>query len=119
MKGHKKVEREVNELVGRTNSEFSSLDYMPVCFLNQTIGLTELCALYSVADALLVTSLRGGLGSVVSVSVLFLSCVCYSNRLTSIISKAQEYIVCQRERHGVLILSEFVGVSVSLSVPPS
>jgi len=65
VKGHKKVEREVNELVGRTNSLFSSLDYLPVCFLNQAISLTELCALYTVADALLVTSLRGGLGSIV------------------------------------------------------
>lgn len=66
VKGHKKIEKEVNELVGRTNSEFASLDFMPVCYMNHAISLTELCALYSVADALLVTSLRGGLGSVVS-----------------------------------------------------
>jgi trehalose-6-phosphate synthase len=42
VKGHKKVEREINELVGATNARFSSLDYTPVLYIHHHIDLLEL-----------------------------------------------------------------------------
>jgi len=54
--------------------------------------MNELCSLYSIADACVVTSIRDGMNLV-----------------------CQEYVVCQLQRRGVLILSEFTGSASSLS----
>ena len=51
----------------------------------------ELCALYSVADACLISSTRDGLNMV-----------------------SYEYIACQAERNGVLVLSQYAGAAKML-----
>ncbi len=71
-KGHKKAEQDINELVGSTISQFSALDYVPVYYISHALDLVELCALYSFADVLLVTSLMEGMGTVVCEFYYFL-----------------------------------------------
>ncbi|GAA5995751.1 alpha,alpha-trehalose-phosphate synthase (UDP-forming) TPS1 [Rhodotorula paludigena] len=82
----------VNELVGRINGRFGTVDWMPIHFMHRSVPFSELTALYTVSDACLITSTRDGMNLV-----------------------AYEYIACQRDSHGVLILSEFAGAAHSLN----
>lgn len=65
---------------------------MPIHFVHKSINFEELVALYASADACLVSSTRDGMNLV-----------------------SYEYICCQQEKHGVLILSEFAGAAQSLN----
>ncbi|KAK9470934.1 glycosyl transferase [Dipodascopsis tothii] len=82
----------VNELVGRINGKFGTIEFMPIHFMHKSVNFDELIALYSVSDACLVSSTRDGMNLV-----------------------SYEYIACQQNRHGVLILSEFTGAAQSLN----
>ncbi|RYP92618.1 hypothetical protein DL770_001260 [Monosporascus sp. CRB-9-2] len=82
----------VNELVGRINGRFGTVEFMPIHFLHQSVDSDELTALYAVSDICLVTSTRDGMNLV-----------------------SYEYIATQRDRHGVMILSEFTGAAQSLT----
>lgn len=82
----------VNELVGRINGKFGTVEFMPIHFLHQSVSFDELTALYAVSDVCLVSSTRDGMNLV-----------------------SYEYIATQRERHGVMILSEFTGAAQSLN----
>ncbi|KAF4321331.1 hypothetical protein G195_005450 [Phytophthora kernoviae 00238/432] len=56
---------QVNQLVGRINGVFSTLDYAPIHFIQQQVTPhEELCALYDLADVCLVTSTRDGMNLV-------------------------------------------------------
>jgi len=57
-------------------------------YMHRSVPFAELTALYSVADVCLLTSTRDGMNLV-----------------------AFEYVACQHERHGVLVLSEFAGAA--------
>jgi len=89
---YKKLKIEVETLVGHINGEYGDLNYQPIHYLFKSTPFPELCALYRISDAALVTSIRDGMNLV-----------------------AQEYIACQQDKHGVLILSEFAGSASSLS----
>ncbi|KAJ3788042.1 glycosyltransferase family 20 protein [Lentinula aff. detonsa] len=82
----------VNELVGRINGRFGTVDFMPIHFMHKSLPFDELCALYAVSDVCLVTSTRDGMNLV-----------------------SYEYIACQQARQGVMILSEFAGAAQSLN----
>ncbi|RAL64711.1 hypothetical protein DID88_001742 [Monilinia fructigena] len=82
----------VNELVGRINGRFGTIEFMPIHFLHRSVSFEELTALYAVSDACLVSSTRDGMNLV-----------------------SYEYIATQRKRHGVMILSEFTGAAQSLN----
>lgn len=82
----------VNELVGRINGRFGTVEFMPIHFMHRSIPFDELCALYAVGDACIVTSTRDGMNLV-----------------------SYEYIACQQKRHGAMILSEFTGAAHSLN----
>jgi len=82
----------VNELVGRINGQFGSIEFMPIHYMHQSVDFTELVALYNVSDACLVSSTRDGMNLV-----------------------SYEYICTQQQRHGVMILSEFAGAAQSLN----
>ncbi len=82
----------VNELVGRINGKFGTIEFMPIHFLHQSVPFEELTALYAVSDACLVSSTSDGMNLV-----------------------SYEYIATQRKRHGVMILSEFAGAAQSLN----
>ncbi|CUM45889.1 Alpha,alpha-trehalose-phosphate synthase UDP-forming [Debaryomyces fabryi] len=82
----------VNELVGRINGRFGTVEFVPIHFMHKSIPFDELISLYHISDVCLVSSTRDGM-----------NLVCY------------EYIACQQENKGVLILSEFAGAAQSLN----
>ncbi|RMJ24274.1 alpha,alpha-trehalose-phosphate synthase subunit [Aspergillus sp. HF37] len=82
----------VNELVGRINGKFGTVDYMPIHFIHKSVSFEELIALYAASDVCVVSSTRDGMNLV-----------------------AFEYIATQQSRKGVLILSEFAGAAQSLN----
>ncbi|KAJ1677617.1 Trehalose-6-P synthase/phosphatase complex synthase subunit, partial [Spiromyces aspiralis] len=82
----------VNELVGRINGKFGTVEYTPIHFLHKSVTFPELVSLYATSDVCLVTSTRDGMNLV-----------------------SYEYVACQQERHGVLVLSEFAGAVNSLN----
>jgi trehalose 6-phosphate synthase len=82
----------VNELVGRINGKFGTIEFMPIHFMHKSVSFDELIALYAVSDACLVSSTRDGMNLV-----------------------SYEYIATQESRKGSLILSEFTGASQSLN----
>ncbi|KAF8952204.1 threalose-6-phosphate phosphatase [Haplosporangium bisporale] len=87
-----KLEAKIAELVAHINGTYGSLNFTPVHHYHQHIDRDEYYALLSVADIGLITSVRDGMNT------------------TSL-----EYIMCQQENHGPLILSEFTGTAGSLS----
>ncbi|CAD6944776.1 unnamed protein product, partial [Tilletia laevis] len=89
---YQNLRSKVNEAVGAINGRFGTFESMPIHFLHRSVNLDELCALYAVSDACLVTSTRDGMNLV-----------------------SYEYIACQQERNGVMILSEFAGAAQSLN----
>ncbi|KJZ73439.1 hypothetical protein HIM_07233 [Hirsutella minnesotensis 3608] len=86
-----KVGSRVNELVMKINGQYGSLGFSPVQHYPQYLSQEEYFALLRAADIGLITSVRDGMNT------------------TSL-----EYIVCQRQGHGPLILSEFSGTAGSL-----
>ena len=54
----------VNELVGRINGRFGTVEFMPIHFMHRSLGFDELCALYAVSDVCLISSTRDGMNLV-------------------------------------------------------
>ncbi|KAI1346040.1 trehalose-phosphatase [Xylaria sp. FL0043] len=86
-----KIASKVNELVMKINGTYGSLGFSPVQHYPQYLAPDEYFALLRAADIGLITSVRDGMNT------------------TSL-----EYVVCQRDTHGPLILSEFSGTAGSL-----
>ncbi|KAK2616615.1 hypothetical protein QQS21_000438 [Conoideocrella luteorostrata] len=87
-----KIATRVNELVMKINGEFGSLGFSPVQHYPQYLNPDEYFALLRAGDIGLITSVRDGMNT------------------TSL-----EYIICQKDDSGPLILSEFSGTAGSLS----
>ncbi|KAE9621580.1 putative alpha,alpha-trehalose-phosphate synthase (UDP-forming) [Lupinus albus] len=88
---HQKLTSQVHEIVGRINGRFGTLSAVPIHHLDRSLDFQALCALYAITDVALVTSLRDGMNLV-----------------------SYEFVACQDEKKGVLILSEFAGAAQSL-----
>lgn len=90
---YQSIQREMEQAVGRINGRFSLPDWIPVAFFFRAIPFEQAIAYYALADVCWVTPLRDGLNLV-----------------------AKEYAaVCGHTQHpGVLIVSEFAGVSTEL-----
>nr|AAD00829.1 SL-TPS/P [Selaginella lepidophylla] len=88
---YQKLTSQVHEIVGRINGRFGSLTAVPIHHLDRSMKFPELCALYAITDVLLVTSLRDGMNLV-----------------------SYEFVACQKDKKGALILSEFAGAAQSL-----
>lgn len=86
-----KIANKVAELVARINGLYGSLTFEPVSHYPQYLSQEEYLALLRLADIGLITSVRDGMNT------------------TSL-----EYVVCQRDQHGPVILSEFSGTAGSL-----
>lgn len=86
-----KIASRVNELVMKINGQYGSLGFSPVQHYPQYLSQDEYFALLRAADIGLITSVRDGMNT------------------TSL-----EYIVCQKQGQGPLILSEFSGTAGSL-----
>lgn len=89
--GENKIASRVNELVMKINGTYGSLGFAPVQHFPQYLSEEEYFALLRAADIGLITSVRDGMNT------------------TSL-----EYVVCQRDNAGPLILSEFSGTAGSL-----
>jgi trehalose 6-phosphate synthase/phosphatase len=77
--------------VSEINGKYATIKNIPLHFLHKSINFSELCALYALADVAMVTPLVDGMNLV-----------------------AKEYLACQQESHGILILSEFAGAAQEL-----
>ena len=82
---------EVNRLVGEINGKFGTPDWTPLVYINRSIEREELVALYKLAAVCWVGSLRDGMNLV-----------------------AKEYVACNAEGDGVLVLSEFAGAAAEM-----
>ncbi|KAG7698332.1 hypothetical protein KL930_001993 [Ogataea haglerorum] len=82
----------VNELVGRINGRFGTVEFVPIHFLHKSVNFQELISVYAASDVCVVSSTRDGMNLV-----------------------SYEYIACQQERKGSLVLSEFAGAAQSLN----
>ncbi|KAG0185999.1 threalose-6-phosphate phosphatase [Apophysomyces sp. BC1034] len=89
---HAKLETKISETVSHINGLYGSLEFTPIHYYYQDIDRDEYYALLSAADVGLITCVRDGMNT------------------TSF-----EYIICQHQTHGPLILSEFAGTAGSLS----
>jgi len=92
---YKKLRSSTHELVGRINGLYGGVGHAPIHYLDQSIPFDRMSAMYRVADAMVITSVRDGMNLV-----------------------AYEYIACQQEQPGALILSEFAGAAHSLADAP-
>ena len=54
----------VNELVGRINGQFGTVEFTPIHFIHKSVSFEELVALYAIADACIVSSTRDGMNLV-------------------------------------------------------
>lgn len=99
VKEYKTLKEELDQMIGRVNGRFSQVTWTPIRYMNECLGQDELTALYRDAAVALVTPLKDGMNLV-----------------------AKEYVACQVEEPGVLVLSPFAGASVlmleALSVNP-
>ena len=88
-----KLERQVSELVAKINGEYGSLDFIPVHHYHQTIKKDDFYSLLSVADLALITPLRDGMNTT-----------------------SMEFVICQqRTNKSPIVLSEFMGISHTMS----
>ncbi|PHH71527.1 hypothetical protein CDD80_5223 [Ophiocordyceps camponoti-rufipedis] len=81
----------VNELVVRINGQYGSLDFAPVQHYPHYLSQDEYFALLRAADIGLITSVRDGMNTM-----------------------SFEFVVCQKQGRGPLMLSEFSGSATSL-----
>jgi len=61
---YKKLKANMHELVGRINGRFGSVSSVPIHYLDQSIPFDKMCALYRVADCMVITSIRDGMNLV-------------------------------------------------------
>jgi trehalose 6-phosphate synthase/phosphatase len=83
--------REVNEMVGRINGTFSTVDWVPIHYVYRSLPEKHVVALYRAADVMLVTPLRDGMNLV-----------------------AKEFVTARPDEDGVLVLSEFAGAAAEM-----
>lgn len=79
------------EAVGRINGAFSTERWTPIGYFHRGFSPRELAAFYRAADVMLVTPVRDGMNLV-----------------------AKEYVACQVDEDGVLLLSELAGAAAEL-----
>jgi len=85
------LKREIDELVGRINSRYGTVEWTPIRYIYRTLGDVELQSIYAAADVALVTPLRDGMNLV-----------------------CKEYLATKADGRGVLILSEMAGAATEL-----
>ncbi len=86
------MKKEIEGDVGRINGKYGSMAWLPLVYEYRSLPFSEMVALYSVSDVALITPLRDGMNLV-----------------------AKEYLACQEDSPGVLILSEMTGAATELS----
>jgi len=88
---YRMLKRRVDELVGRINGKYGSIDWIPVWYMYRAVPFDKLIALYKLSDVALVTPLRDGMNLI-----------------------AKEFVTSKADGRGVLILSEMAGAAKEL-----
>lgn len=88
---YQQLRNEVNGLIGKIEGKHGSTTYAPIHFMYKSISKPELIALYALSDVCLISSTRDGMNLV-----------------------SYEYMACQRENLGVLVISEYTGAAETL-----
>lgn len=88
---YQEQKRAIDEIVGRVNGRFGTSTWTPIRYLYRSVSAERLAALYRDADVALVTPLRDGMNLV-----------------------AKEYVACQVDDPGVLILSRMAGAAETM-----
>lgn len=93
MRVYESTRAQIDEIVGRINGRFSRLSWTPIRYFYRALPFEEVVAYYSCADVAWITPLRDGLNLV-----------------------AKEFVATNAllERDGMVVVSEFAGVSVEL-----
>jgi trehalose 6-phosphate synthase/phosphatase len=86
------LKKNIDELVGRINARYGTLDWMPIRYIYRSLAFPELSALYFIADVALVAPLRDGMNLI-----------------------AKEYLASKAHATtGVLVLSDMAGAAKEL-----
>ncbi len=86
------LKKEIDELVGRLNGEFSTVNWTPIWYFYRSMPFENLIDLYTTCDIAWLTPLRDGMNLV-----------------------AKEYIATRTFKTGVLILSEMAGSAYEMN----
>jgi trehalose 6-phosphate synthase/phosphatase len=89
---YKNLKTEIDELVGKINAKFRTLNWTPIVYFYKGFSFESLSAFYRMADVALITPLRDGMNLV-----------------------SKEYIASKPDQTGVLILSEMAGAAKELT----
>lgn len=89
---YKEMKREIEYTVGHINGKYSTLSWRPIVYQYKSLSFEELVALYDLSDVGLITPFRDGMNLV-----------------------AKEFIACQVDNKGVLVLSEMAGAAAELN----
>ena len=88
---YRDLKRAIDEEVGRVNGRFGTERWVPIHYLYRSFDQDQLACLYRDADVALVTPLRDGMNLV-----------------------AKEYVACQVDDPGVLVLSRLAGAAETM-----
>ena len=88
---YRRFRDEIDRLVGRINGDHGRLGAPAVHYMHTSFPRDELAALFRAADVMVITPLRDGMNLV-----------------------AKEYVACQYDDRGALVLSEFAGAADEL-----
>lgn len=93
MSVYDKVQRDLEQAIGRINGKYSNMDWVPIRLFFRSIPFEEVVKYYALADIAWITPLRDGLNLV-----------------------AKEYVAVKgiADKKGVLVLSEFAGAAAEL-----
>jgi alpha,alpha-trehalose-phosphate synthase [UDP-forming] len=80
------LENEVTQAILATNEKFGTADWTPIVMINENVDSDLLASAYRAADLCVVSSIQDGMNLV-----------------------AKEFIACQLDERGVLVLSRFTG----------
>ncbi len=86
------LKKEIDELVGRINGKFASINWTPIWYFYRSMPFENLIDLYTSSDVALITPTRDGMNLV-----------------------AKEYVATRTDQTGVLILSEMAGAAHELN----
>jgi trehalose 6-phosphate synthase/phosphatase len=86
------LKKEIDELVGRINGKFASVNWTPIWYFYRSMPFENLIDLYTSCDIALISPIRDGMNLV-----------------------AKEFIATRTDKSGVLILSEMAGAAQEMS----
>ncbi|WAC14963.1 bifunctional alpha,alpha-trehalose-phosphate synthase (UDP-forming)/trehalose-phosphatase [Dyadobacter pollutisoli] len=88
---YQNMKMEIDQTVGRINSDYGNIGWQPVIYQYRSMPYTELVGMYTASDVALITPIRDGMNLV-----------------------CKEFVASRKDCQGVLILSEMAGAAAEL-----